>query len=97
MKTGISTGPGLMKTGVGGAKDARNVISSGPGPDWRKNAPKGRSQPVARFTPDGREIKFTGPMCVSCDEMVIGKVLNVNTKPHHPECFTCCEVGRDAR
>lgn len=86
MKTGISTGPG--------AKNAKNVISSGPGADWRKNAPKGRATPVARFTPDGREVKFTGPDCVACGEMVIGKVLNVNAKPHHPECFTCCECNK---
>lgn len=91
----VSSGPGkgLMKTGVG-PKNAQNVISSGPGPDWRKNAPKGRAAPVARFTPDGREVKFTGPTCVSCDEMIIGKVLNVNNKPHHPECFTCCECNK---
>jgi hypothetical protein len=23
-----------------------------------------------------------------------GKVLNVNSKPHHPECFTCCECNK---
>ncbi len=96
MKTGISTGPGMMKTGIstGPGKSAANVISSGPGANWRANAPKGRATPVARFTPDGREIKFTGPTCVSCEEMVIGKVLNVNSKPHHPECFTCCECNK---
>lgn len=73
MKTGISTGPG-MKTGIssGPGMKGSNVISSGPGPNWRANAPKGRATPVARFTPDGREIKFTGPTCVSCEEMVIG-------------------------
>ncbi len=47
-----------MKTGIGGAKDARNVISSGPGADWRKNAPKGRATAVARFTPDGASVTY---------------------------------------
>ena len=97
----VSSGPGRnkMSSGPGAMMKSKKVISSGPGANWRLNQQrsKGRGKAMASETPTGEKVKFTGPPCYMCGEMVIGKVLAVNDKPHHKECFTCSECMKPLR
>eukprot|EP01112_Ceratiomyxa_fruticulosa_P004300 TRINITY_DN1478_c0_g1_i2.p1 TRINITY_DN1478_c0_g1~~TRINITY_DN1478_c0_g1_i2.p1 ORF type:complete len:450 (-),score=81.48 TRINITY_DN1478_c0_g1_i2:268-1617(-) len=94
---GLSSGPGAMR-GVSSGPGANRGFSSGPGasrgPGSMSGPGVGFGQQVATHTPDGRELKWNGPPCAACGEMVIGPVINAMDKSWHPDHFICANCNK---
>lgn len=88
-RTGMSSGPGMTR-GPG--------MSAGPGANGASRGPGGLA-PVAGIVPathapNGQVLKFSGPPCAGCGEMIIGAVVNAMEKQWHAEHFVCAQCGR---